>query len=196
MSIFYIADLHFGHKNIINFDKRPFNSIEEMEDALIKNWNKKVKKGDTTYILGDFHWGKEPDWIETLDKLNGNKVLIRGNHDLKQMSRKLKDKFLFVKDKYELSDCRKKLILSHYPEMAYKSSYNPNVFMLHGHVHYYTNEAAYIRKWVKELRKNRSDNWDNRWQIINIGCMIPEMGYTPRTLMEILHMNGFCLDEE
>lgn len=195
MSNFYIADLHFGHQNIIRFDNRPFDSVDHMNDYMINNWNKKVKQGDTTYILGDFCWGKEPEWIEILDKLNGNKVLIRGNHDLKQMSRTLKDKFLYIKDRHEISDCGKKLILSHYPELAYKSSYNPNVFMLHGHVHFYTDEAAYVRKWVKELQDNHYNNWDNRGQIINVGCMLPEIDYTPRTLMEILHANGFCLDE-
>ena len=196
MSSFYIADLHFGHANIIRFDNRPFDSVEEMNEMLIKNWNKKVKQGDKTYILGDFCWGKEPDWIEILDKLNGSKILIRGNHDLKQMSKALKDKFLYIKERHEISDCGKKLILSHYPELAYKSSYNPDVFMLHGHVHYSTGEASYIRKWVKELRENRSNDWDNRGQIINVGCMLKEMDYTPRTLMEILYANGYCLDED
>lgn len=191
----YIADLHFSHSNIIRFDSRPFNSVEEMNETLINNWNRAVKNGDTTYILGDFCWGKEPEWIEILNKLNGNKVLIRGNHDLKQMSRNLKDKFLYIKDRHEISDCGKKLILSHYPELAYKSSYNPNVFMLHGHVHFHTGEAVLIRKWIKELQDSHKNDWDNRGQIINIGCMLREMDYTPRTLMEILHANGYCLDE-
>lgn len=192
----YIADMHLSHKNIIKFDERPYDSIEDMNDALVKNWNKKVKSDDTTYILGDFCWGKEPEWIEFLDKLNGNKVLIRGNHDLKQMSKSLKNKFMFIKDRHEIGDCGKKIIMSHYPELAYKSSYNPDVFMLHGHVHYRTNEAVYIRKWVKELKENHVNEWDNRGQIINVGAMLKEMDYTPRTLMEILHANGYCLDEE
>ena len=191
----YIADMHLSHQNIIRFDGRPFDSVEEMNETLIENWNKAVKNGDTTYILGDFCWGKEPEWIKILDRLNGNKVLIRGNHDLKNMSRTLKDKFLYIKDRHEISDCGKKIIMSHYPELAYKSSYNPNVFMLHGHVHYKTTEAAYIKKWVKELQKNHNNDWDNLGQIINVGCMMPEMDYTPMGLMEILHANGFCLDE-
>lgn len=192
----YIADTHFSHSNIIRFDSRPYDSVEEMNEDLIKNWNKKVKDGDTTYILGDFCWGKEPEWIEILDKLKGNKVLIRGNHDLKNMSRTLKDKFLYIKDRHEISDFGKKIIMSHYPELAYKSSYNENVFMLHGHVHFRTNEAVLVRKWVRELQENCSNDWDNKGQIINVGCMLPEMDYTPRTLMEILQANGYCLDEE
>ena len=192
----YIADTHFSHSNIIRFDNRPYDTVEEMNEDLIKNWNKKVKDGDTTYILGDFCWGKEPEWIEILDRLKGNKVLIRGNHDLKNMSRTLKDKFLYIKDRHEISDFGKKIIMSHYPELAYKSSYNENVFMLHGHIHFRTNEAVLVRKWVRELQENRKNDWDNKGQIINVGCMLPEMDYTPRTLMEILQANGYCLDEE
>lgn len=51
---FYIADLHLQHSNVIKFDKRPFTNVEEMDDALISNWNAVVDKGDHVYHLGDF----------------------------------------------------------------------------------------------------------------------------------------------
>ena len=60
---YYISDLHFGHKNIINFDHRPFFDIEEMEEVLVMNWNATVHKDDTVYILGDFCWGKADEWL-------------------------------------------------------------------------------------------------------------------------------------
>ena len=192
----YIADLHFGHANIIRFDNRPFDSVEEMDETLIKNWNKKVKSGDTTYILGDFCWSrKEEDWIKILDSLNGSKVLIKGNHDIKQMSQNLRRKFADIKEKKSISDCGKTLHLDHYPYMAYKHSGDSNVFMLHGHVHYKTNEAILCRKLIKDIKEARTTGWDNRGQIINVGCMLREMDYTPRTLMEILHANGYCMEE-
>ena len=50
---FYIADLHFGHKNIIRYDNRQFASVDEMDNTLIKNWNSVVSNDDTVYILGD-----------------------------------------------------------------------------------------------------------------------------------------------
>ena len=56
---FYIADMHFGHKNIIRYDNRPFGSVEEMDKALIQLWNETVGSDDIVYILGDFSWYKE-----------------------------------------------------------------------------------------------------------------------------------------
>ncbi len=79
--IFFIADTHFGHKNIIQYEKRPFQSIEEMDNILIENWNKTVNEDDKIYVLGDFAWaGKE--YIQgIIEKLKGYKILILGNHD-------------------------------------------------------------------------------------------------------------------
>ena len=54
--IFFTSDLHFGHKNIIRFDNRPFSTVEEMDEALIRNWNAKVSDEDTVYVLGDISW--------------------------------------------------------------------------------------------------------------------------------------------
>ena len=57
-----------------------------MDETIINNWNSKVNKDDQVFILGDFCWGKEDQWIEYLQQLKGIKTLIRGNHDLKQMT--------------------------------------------------------------------------------------------------------------
>lgn len=78
---FYISDLHFSHKNIIPYDNRPFFNLTEMHEALISNWNNAVKNEDSVYILGDFHWGKKKEWVETLKQLNEKKHLVFGNHD-------------------------------------------------------------------------------------------------------------------
>lgn len=182
---YYISDLHFGHTNIIRFDGRPFSSAQEMENVLIENWNRVVTKSDTVYILGDFCWNKEPEWIRILDKLNGSKVLISGNHDLKNMSSQLRRRFADVKDYKEITDNGKRIVMCHYPIMMYRSSYNPDVYMLHGHTHQ-TKEQTYVEEWTEELRRNIKYNYDNRGQIINVGCMMPYMNYTPRTFQELL----------
>lgn len=77
--IFFIADLHFFDKHILCYENRPFNSIEEMNNKIISNWNSVVSESDTVYIVGDF--GAEHKEAEMLSQLNGNKYLIKGNHD-------------------------------------------------------------------------------------------------------------------
>ena len=182
----YIADTHFGHENIIKFDNRSFINAEEMEEILIFNWNSVVQNGDITYILGDFCWDKEDEWKRILRLLNGNKVLILGNHDLKNMSSELKRMFQDIKDYKEITDNQKHVIMSHYPMLFYKGDYNPNCFMLCGHVHT-TRENDFLMKWCKELKDTRHYNSDSCGNIYNVGCMMPYMNYTPRTLEEIIN---------
>lgn len=64
-----------------------------MEDTIVKNWNSVVNKEDTVYILGDYCWNTDEEWERTLKLLNGNKVLILGNHDIKRMSSRVKKVF-------------------------------------------------------------------------------------------------------
>lgn len=183
----YISDLHFGHKNIIRFDGRPFASVEEMEDKMVENWNSVVRQKDTTYILGDFCWSaKDDEWIRIANRLNGAKVLIRGNHDLSKMSYRLRNCFADVRDYKEIGDCGKRVIMSHYPMLLYKGAYNPDVVMLCGHVHL-TRENSLLEKWRQELVDTQKGNGDSCGQVINVGCMMPYMAYTPRTLTEILN---------
>ena len=124
--IYYISDNHFRHRNIIRFDNRPFLSVRDMEETMIKNWNDKIHKLDEVMILGDFCWGKEDEWIEILSQLKGIKTLIRGNHDLKQMSSQCRKLFADIKDYKEINDNGRKVIMCHYPILCYKKSYDSN----------------------------------------------------------------------
>lgn len=56
MKVFFTGDLHLGHENVIKFDNRPFETVEEMDAELIRRWNNKVDKGDLVYVLGDMIW--------------------------------------------------------------------------------------------------------------------------------------------
>ena len=77
-----IADLHFGHANVIAYSERPFANIEQMEKELIKRWNNKVAKDDIVYVLGDFTLSRRTELISRLcGALNGHKILVMGNHD-------------------------------------------------------------------------------------------------------------------
>ena len=186
---YYISDLHLFHKNVTragkNFDDRPFDDLDEMHNLIKEKWNAKVTNGDTVYILGDFCWGKEEDWIRYLRQMKGRKVLIRGNHDLRVMSIGLRNRFQDVKDYLEIKDGDLNVILCHYPIPFYKRSYFERTFMLFGHVHN-TREDAFLNIWRYQVQSTRSGEGDARGQFYNVGCMMPYMDYTPRTLDEIL----------
>lgn len=72
---FFIADWHYGHKNIIDHDKRPFRDINEMNATLIRRWNDAVASGDTVYVIGDMFWCKSDEAVPILDSLHGMKIL-------------------------------------------------------------------------------------------------------------------------
>ena len=140
----YIADCHFFHKRLnTEMDRRGFASVEDMNQYMIKQWNAKVTKNDTVYILGDFSLADGFQTSGILRCLNGKKHLVIGNHD----DRYLKDKYfdgrlLASQQPYlEISDNRRKVILSHYPVFCYKGQYRkddqgkPLTYMLYGHVH-------------------------------------------------------------
>ena len=182
---YYIADLHLNHENVIRFDNRPFESTTEMNRCILENWNRRVTKDDTVFILGDYIWAKEPEWMSYLPAFRGNKVLIRGNHDPKEFSREIRKQFSGVKDYLELTDNGKHVILSHYPMPFHRAAYGENCWMLYGHVHM-TREYDLLQKLRKEIKETCTVKGYARGNFINVGCMLPYMGYTPRTLEEII----------
>ena len=78
--IYFTADTHFGHENVIRFCDRPFSSANEMDEAMIANWNARVKGDDTVYVLGDMFF-RSTNAETILQRLKGKKRLIVGNHD-------------------------------------------------------------------------------------------------------------------
>lgn len=79
--VFVTADLHFSDINIIKYENRPFASADDMNKAIIENWNAVVKADDKIFVLGDVSFDIEEKTKEFISKLNGHKVLIMGNHD-------------------------------------------------------------------------------------------------------------------
>lgn len=90
-TIWFTADHHFGHANILRYCKRPFADVEEMNEALIANWNRVVAKGDTVYHLGDLFLLPPVEATKRMARLNGSICLIRGNHD--RTADQMKDRF-------------------------------------------------------------------------------------------------------
>ena len=81
MNKWFISDTHFSHTNIIRYTSRPFQSIDEMDAHLIENWNASIDPSDTVFFLGDFGLGSTEHLTALCEKLHGNKICIRGNHD-------------------------------------------------------------------------------------------------------------------
>jgi len=81
MKIWITSDSHFNHENIIKYCKRPFHSLEQMNETLIEKWNKNVAKEDLVIHLGDFAFGSAEKMEEIRRKLNGIIIVLAGNHE-------------------------------------------------------------------------------------------------------------------
>lgn len=141
--IWFISDLHMNNTNVINYENRPFADPEEMNEALIANWNDVVAPEDDVFVLGDFIMG-QADTIHTLlPRFNGKIHLIIGNHDTpakQAIYSEYPDKIVEMK---EVAYIRYKglfFVLCHFPltneaflKMVQQD--NSEVVVVHGHVH-------------------------------------------------------------
>ena len=171
--VFFIADIHFGHKKVIEFEKehRPFATIEEHDEELVRRWNAKVTKKDSVWVLGDFCFGKNN--LEIAGRLNGTKRLILGNHDLYPAADYLKY-FTRVCGVVEFDG----KILSHIP--VHKGQLERYTHNIHGHLH---------SKNLYRIFKNPIDPLRDFWDIDNryINVSVEQINLTPISYGEILH---------
>jgi len=135
--IFLTSDNHYHHKNILNLCRstRLGDSVEEMNELMIDAHNSVVNPDDTVYFLGDFSFGTDDQTEVILDRLNGKKHIILGNHDkVIRESSVLQSKFESVQDYKQIKIEKKMVMLFHYPirdwNMMYQKSYH-----LYGHCH-------------------------------------------------------------
>ena len=177
--IWFISDLHFNHKNIIWRGNRPFKNVEEMDEQLIKNWNRVVKKNDDMWYLGDFGWQLSPTRLkEIMEQLNGHKHLILGNHDKEKM---MKHSNLWESVNYykELKIDDYKVVLMHYPLYEWNGCFNGAVH-LYGHVHDTFNLRDVDLRHHNKRSFNVSADANNltpiSWQEIKKTLDLPEKG--------------------
>jgi len=139
--IFFTSDLHFNHENILKFCKRPFKDVQEMNEALIENYNNKVPEDGIVFNLGDFAWGGFKPYKDVLERLNGKTIFIRGNHDRKngpQTEEQYNRLFEFSSHQMLIEIEGRKVYLNHFPFLCYSGTFrdkNALVYQLHGHVH-------------------------------------------------------------
>lgn len=184
--IFFTSDLHFGHENVIRFDNRPFDTVKEMDEEMIKHWNAKVGKGDIVYVLGDFIWkAATNEAVSIIRRLNGQIILIKGNHDRFLHNAAAKKALAGIKDYDDIcvtleDGTTRRCILSHY-FIPFYNGHRYQAIHLHGHSHF-TEESAEEVRITTELNEKGYD-----LKIYNVGCMY--WNYTPVTLDEILEKN-------
>lgn len=131
--IYFTSDLHFSHKNILDYSRRPFSSVEEMNEELIKRWNQRVGPDDEGYILGDFSFARREQTINFIYRMNGRKYLIKGNHD-KRLRSSVLEHFEWHEYYHELSYNKTKIVLCHFPFLTWNKSHRGSI-NLHGHCH-------------------------------------------------------------
>lgn len=190
---YYIADTHFGCTN------KWENRTLEYDKLLKENINKVVTNGDDLWFLGDigrFGGNKDNEYVcEIISTLKGKKHWIIGNHcknGLKDI--RIKQLFIEICDYKEITDYidgkTYKLVLSHVPQIFWNGQHKGWIH-LYGHLHMSDEETLY-QKFLKETNDYFMDREMKGYtacpQAIakNVGCMMPYMGYTPRTLKEIL----------
>ena len=126
--IWFTADEHFNHKNIIEYCNRPFISVEEMNALLVYNFNSVVGEKDETYHLGDFAFARNPN--QFLKLLNGKHYLVKGNHDHKNVT----GQFNWVKDTHKFNYDKRAIFLSHYAHRSWPNQHHGCIH-LYGHSH-------------------------------------------------------------
>lgn len=135
MTIWFTSDTHFGHRNIIRFQNRPFASVSEMDETLIANWNMLVKPEDTIYHLGDFAYRCSREYAkECFNRLNGTKHLIEGNHDKLALNFPKMGGWASIFPQREITVEGTRLVLNHYSMRAWHHDYL-GVGHLFGHSH-------------------------------------------------------------
>lgn len=150
-----VGDMHLGHSKIIDYCNRPFSSIEEMDETIIDNYNKVIKKNDLVYILGDFALCGKDDLINYGKRLKGRKVLIWGNHENSSLKNYYEAGFQWISKSPIIIE--NQIILSHQPQNIEDCGIYKNIF---AHVH---NSLEY-----KTVTENTACVSMERWDYIPV----------------------------
>jgi calcineurin-like phosphoesterase family protein len=174
--IWFASDYHFCHANVIKYDGRPFNNVDEMNEILINNWNEVVGDNDVVFYLGDLSFdraGKDTQAI--VKELKGKIHFILGNHDKEKDIRKL-NRFETVSDYINLSVAdddnprkRQGIMMMHYPILSWDKAHHGD-FMLHGHCH-------------GSLMNDPEYSWYYKRKVLDLSCNM--IDYKPISYGEI-----------
>lgn len=165
-NVFLISDTHFFHQRVIELAGRPYGSVEEMNEAMVDNWNRVVTKRDTVWHLGDVCFGHVNN-LQIIKRLNGIKNLIMGNHDQYGIRA-----YVALFNKIEAVKKYDGFLWSHIPIHPYQFyRFNGNV---HGHLH---------NKVVMSFDETFND--DSVPDILYYNVSVERINYTPKPWEEI-----------
>lgn len=161
----FTSDTHFKHTNIIKYCNRPFVTRDEMDEKIIENWNSLIKPEDIVFFLGDFIFTYSKDvLIEYTQKLNGEKILILGNHDHFSEKDYLEAGWTAVYNMFEQYIKNKHIVMCHYSMKQWNCSHNGSI-MIFGHEHwkkqYELNHEAYKSLFMSEKTVNVCQDSNN-----------------------------------
>lgn len=138
MKTWITSDLHFGHTNIQKFCPKTrghYQSVAHMNEDMISQWNQKVVPNDLVYILGDVSFQNPQVAVETIARLNGKKVLVKGNHDRKNLKHEhFVAQFAEIHDYLELNYNNNYIVMMHYPICEWDRMHRGSIHF-HGHLH-------------------------------------------------------------
>lgn len=180
-NIFLASDHHFHHANILNFKRddgvtplRSFTDVNHMNEYMVMQHNRVVGANDKVYFLGDISMAKNAKGFEILSRMNGEKILIKGNHDLAPLhvyAQYFKD----VRACHQLDG----MLLTHIP--IHEESFSRWTLNIHGHLHY--RKVNYTGKKIP----------DPRYYNVSMECLVD---YTPISLEELKKMAKFNLEND
>jgi len=141
---YFYSDPHFGHRSIIDLCKRPFTDVEEMNEELIRMYNETVGPEDTVLFVGDVFFMPVPKCEEVMQRLNGRKLLVYGNHD-RSPTTMAKMGFDVVAQEMYMSIADRRVRVNHYPYWEKRGDDNrgkefrphwvKGEVLVHGHTH-------------------------------------------------------------
>ena len=180
--IFFTSDLHINHRMVAKM--RGFSTGDDINDVdldqyhntLITNWNSRIDDKDKVYILGDVCLtGKMDIVVPIVEQLNGEKILIVGNHDKKNLKKdEFRNLFSRIKDYYELSYNKNKICMSHFPFEFWNQKHHGS-FMIHGHIH---SKNPIRNKKQRKMDVGLDGNKLFPWEISEIYNLMLEIDYS------------------
>jgi calcineurin-like phosphoesterase family protein len=139
MKTWITSDLHWGHRNIMNFcpeSRARFNNdLAYMNEAMVTEWNELIEPEDLVYVLGDVAFMSGSDAAKIVNRLNGTKILVEGNHDRKALKDvHFRGAFKEVHKYLDITYAGTKVVMLHYPIAEWDQMHRGSVHF-HGHLH-------------------------------------------------------------